>query len=69
MMVPLMLLQDQGYTFTLATPKGNVPFLDPMSDRTIWFGFSNAGTLVDSIRAASDVLSSLWGLVAVTLLT
>jgi hypothetical protein len=45
MMVPLLKLQEKGYTFTLATPNGNAPSLDPLGDRTMWFGFSNEGNV------------------------
>jgi putative intracellular protease/amidase len=40
MMRPLMKLEDHGYEIHFATPKGNQPDIDPISDSFVWFGFN-----------------------------
>jgi len=39
--IPCQLMKNAGYQITYATVNGARPSLDPFSDKTLWFGFSN----------------------------
>lgn len=41
LVVPAMILRDAGWRFTYATVNGAHPSLDPLSDKSMWFGFSS----------------------------
>ena len=51
-----MKLQEKGYSFTLANPRGLAPALDPLGDRTMWFGFSTDGNCHSDNKLENKVL-------------